>query len=315
MHVHRGAPDVQDQKLNSHSKLNCITACIQAANAGADEALMLDPLGFVATCNSTHFFIVRRGELWTSSGQYCIPGITRGNMIRLAKDLGIPVFEKQFSLYDVYGADEAFVTGTFAGLIPVRDDRRPPGAPPDVDGGVAGRRPRLAQALGRLQGTLRQGLRGGASEMTNIAMWSGPRNISTAMMYSFGNRPDCVAWDEPFYAFSLVHHGNDHPMRDEIIAAGDSDWDSLVAKCLAPAAKPVFYQKHMTHHMLKGYDRSWIKGLTNAFLIREPERVLASYTKKWSDVSLRDIGFVEQAEIFDMVADHLGKRAARRRHR
>jgi branched-chain amino acid aminotransferase len=121
VNVRRGAPDVQDQKLNSHSKLNCITACVQAMNAGADEALMLDPLGFVATCNSTHFFIVRRGEVWTSSGQYCIPGITRGNMIRLCKDNGIPVFEKQFSLYDVYGADEAFVTGTFAGLIPVRE--------------------------------------------------------------------------------------------------------------------------------------------------------------------------------------------------
>ncbi len=126
VNVRRGAPDVQDQKLNSHSKLNCITACIQAINAGADEALMLDPLGFVATCNSTHFFIVRRGELWTSSGQYCIPGITRGNMIRLARDNGIPAFEKQFSLYDVYGADEAFVTGTFAGLTPVREiDGRP----------------------------------------------------------------------------------------------------------------------------------------------------------------------------------------------
>jgi branched-chain amino acid aminotransferase len=120
VNVRRGAPDVQDQKLNSHSKLNCITACIQAANAGADEALMLDPLGFVATCNSTHFFIVRRGELWTSSGQYCIPGITRSAIMRVAKSLDIPVFEKQFSLYDVYGADEAFVTGTFAGLIPVR---------------------------------------------------------------------------------------------------------------------------------------------------------------------------------------------------
>jgi branched-chain amino acid aminotransferase len=121
VNVRRGAPDVQDQKLNSHSKLNCITACIQAANAGADEALMLDPLGFVATCNSTHFFIVRRGELWTSTGQYCIPGITRANILRVAKSLGIPAFEKQFSLYDVYGADEAFVTGTFAGLIPVRE--------------------------------------------------------------------------------------------------------------------------------------------------------------------------------------------------
>jgi branched-chain amino acid aminotransferase len=120
VNIRRGAPDVQDQKLNSHSKLNCIAACIQAANAGADEALMLDPLGFVATCNSTHFFIVRRGELWTSTGQYCIPGITRANMLRVATSLGIPVFEKQFSLYDVYGADEAFVTGTFAGLIPVR---------------------------------------------------------------------------------------------------------------------------------------------------------------------------------------------------
>jgi hypothetical protein len=140
----------------------------------------------------------------------------------------------------------------------------------------------------------------------NIAMWSGPRNISTAMMYAFGNRADCEAWDEPFYAFSLVHHGNDHPMRDDIIAANDSNWDSLVKRCSAPSPKPVFYQKHMTHHMLPGYDRSWIKGLTSAFLIREPERVLASYTQKWADVTLRDIGFVEQAEIFDMVADHLG---------
>ncbi len=134
VNVRRGAPDVQDQKLNSHSKLNCITACIQAANAGADEALMLDPLGFVATCNSTHFFIVRRGEVWTSTGQYCIPGITRGNIIRLCKDLSIPVFEKQFSLYDVYGADEAFVTGTFAGTTPVRViDGRPVRNPLSTD--------------------------------------------------------------------------------------------------------------------------------------------------------------------------------------
>jgi len=140
-----------------------------------------------------------------------------------------------------------------------------------------------------------------------IAMWSGPRNISTAMMYAFGNRADCTAWDEPFYAFSLVHHGNDHPMREAIIAANESNWENLVAKCTAPAGKPLFYQKHMTHHMLAGYDRSWILGLTNAFLIRAPERVLASYTKKWSEVSLRDIGFVEQAEIFDMVSQKLGR--------
>jgi branched-chain amino acid aminotransferase len=119
VHVRRGYPDVQDQKLNSHSKLNCITACIQAAKAGADEALMLDPHGFVATCNSTHFFIVRKGEVWTSTGDFCLGGITRGVVIELCREAGIPVFEKNFSLTDVYGADEAFVTGTFAGLAPV----------------------------------------------------------------------------------------------------------------------------------------------------------------------------------------------------
>ena len=121
VHVRRGDPAVQDQKLNSHSKLNCITACIQATQAGADEALMLDPHGFVATCNSTHFFIVRKGEVWTSSGDYCLGGITRSNVIQVCREAGIPVFEKNFSLTDVYGADEAFVTGTFAGVVPVTD--------------------------------------------------------------------------------------------------------------------------------------------------------------------------------------------------
>ena len=121
VHVRRGYPDVQDPKLNSHSKLNCITACIQAAKAGADEALMLDPHGFVATCNSTHFFIVRKGEVWTSSGDYCLGGITRGKVIELCEQNQIPVQQKNFSLTDVYSADEAFVTGTFAGLAPVRE--------------------------------------------------------------------------------------------------------------------------------------------------------------------------------------------------
>ena len=121
VHVRRGDPAVQDQKLNSHSKLNCITACIQATQAGADEALMLDPLGFVATCNSTHFFIVRKGEVWTSSGDYCLGGITRANVIRICRENDIPVFEKNFSLTDVYGADEAFVTGTFAGVVPATE--------------------------------------------------------------------------------------------------------------------------------------------------------------------------------------------------
>jgi len=121
VHVRRGDPAVQDQKINSHSKLNCILASIQATQAGADEALMLDPAGFVATCNSTHFFIVRKGELWTSSGKYCLGGITRQLALEVAREAGITAIEKDFSLTDVYGADEAFTTGTFAGIVPVRE--------------------------------------------------------------------------------------------------------------------------------------------------------------------------------------------------
>jgi len=121
VYVRRGYADVQDPRINSHSKLNCIFGCIQAAKAGADEALMLDPHGHVATCNSTHFFIVRDGEVWTSSGDYCLDGITRRNVIDLCKANDIPVFEKNFSVMQAYGADEAFVTGTFAGLTPVFD--------------------------------------------------------------------------------------------------------------------------------------------------------------------------------------------------
>jgi branched-chain amino acid aminotransferase len=119
VHVRRGDPAVQDQKINSHSKLNCILASIQATQAGADEALMLDPHGFVATCNSTHFFIVRKGEVWTSSGKYCLGGITRQLVLEIAREAGITAIETDFSLTDVYGADEAFVTGTFAGIVPV----------------------------------------------------------------------------------------------------------------------------------------------------------------------------------------------------
>lgn len=121
VHVRRPGPDIQDPKLNSHSKLNCIMACIQATKAGADEALMLDPDGFVATCNSTHFFIVRDGEVWTSTGDYCLGGITRGNVLKVCRENAIAAHERRFSLTDVYGANEVFVTGTFAGLVPVRE--------------------------------------------------------------------------------------------------------------------------------------------------------------------------------------------------
>jgi len=119
VHVHRGAPDVQDPRLNSHSKLNCILACIQASVAGADEALMLDPAGFVATCNSTHFFIVRDGEVLTSDGRYCLGGITRSHVLELCRRYGIAHAARTFSLTDVYSADEAFTTGTLSGLKPV----------------------------------------------------------------------------------------------------------------------------------------------------------------------------------------------------
>jgi branched-chain amino acid aminotransferase len=123
-HVRRATPDTLDPKLNAHSKLNDIQACIQAYTAGADEALMLDPHGFVATCNSTHFFVVvdtdDGPQVWTSDGRFCLAGITRGNVLRICRANDIPARETTFSLTDVYSAREAFVTGTFAGVVPVR---------------------------------------------------------------------------------------------------------------------------------------------------------------------------------------------------
>ena len=117
----RGTPMMQDPKLNSHSKLNCILACIQAEKAGADEALMLDPLGFVNTTNSCNFFIVKKGEVWTSTGDYCMNGITRKKVISICKDNEIPIFTKNFSLVDVYSADESFVTGTLGSITSVSE--------------------------------------------------------------------------------------------------------------------------------------------------------------------------------------------------
>jgi branched-chain amino acid aminotransferase len=117
--IRRGSPDYLDPRLNCHSKLHEVMALVQALEAGADEALMLDIHGFVATCNATNFFMVKHGEVWTSTGQYCMNGITRGSVLRVCRAVGIPCYEKNFSLFDVYGADEAFVTGTFGGLTPV----------------------------------------------------------------------------------------------------------------------------------------------------------------------------------------------------
>lgn len=117
--IRRGSPDYLDPRLNCHSKLHEVMALVQAIEAGADEALMLDINGFVSTCNATNFFMVKKGEVWTSTGQYCMNGITRENILRVCREHSIPHFEKNFSLFDVYGADEAFVTGTFGGVTPV----------------------------------------------------------------------------------------------------------------------------------------------------------------------------------------------------
>lgn len=117
----RGLPMAQDAKYNSHSKLNCVIACLQAEQAGADEGLMLDPHGFVNTTNACNFFIVRRGEVWTSNGDYCMNGVTRQKVIDLCRANDIPVFEKNYSLYEAYGADEAFLTGTFGAQTPVAE--------------------------------------------------------------------------------------------------------------------------------------------------------------------------------------------------
>lgn len=149
--------------------------------------------------------------------------------------------------------------------------------------------------------------------IVRIAMWSGPRNISTAMMRAFENRPDTAVWDEPFYAAELAATGRDHPMRNEVIAAGPTDPQAVIERLVGPVrdggkpAATVFYQKHMTHHMLPRFPMDWIERVTSAFLIREPERVLASYTRTWEQVSLAEIGVPQQVEIFDRVADRLGR--------
>jgi len=117
----RGLPTSQDAKFNSHSKLNCVIACLQAEQAGADEGLMLDPHGFVSTTNACNFFIVRKGEVWTSTGDYCMNGVTRQKVIDLCRENAIPVFERNYSLFDAYSADEAFLTGTFGAQVPVAE--------------------------------------------------------------------------------------------------------------------------------------------------------------------------------------------------
>jgi hypothetical protein len=136
-----------------------------------------------------------------------------------------------------------------------------------------------------------------------IAVWSGPRNISTAMMRAWGNRPDTFVIDEPFYAYYLNATGKQHPGAREVVAAGETDWRNVVAQLTGPTpnAKRIFFQKQMAHHLLPEVDREWLGAVTNCFLIRDPGEVIASYIKKWEEPALPDLGFVQQAEIFDFV--------------
>ncbi|MEM8579179.1 MAG: HAD family hydrolase [Pseudomonadota bacterium] len=131
-----------------------------------------------------------------------------------------------------------------------------------------------------------------------IAMWSGPRNLSTALMYSFGARADCAVVDEPFYGAYLSLTGADHPMADAVKASMDCDPGAVAAALVGPCDRPVFYQKHMTHHMVEGVPRDWFGEVRHAFLIRHPARVLASYAAKRAAPTLEDIGFAQQWEIY-----------------
>ena len=148
-----------------------------------------------------------------------------------------------------------------------------------------------------------------AAPPVRIAMWSGPRNISTAMMRSFGARPDTAVIDEPFYAAYLAVTGLDHPLRAEVLKSQPNDAIAVVEQLLGPVpgGKAIFYQKHMTHHMLEGFPRAWMEEVRNAFLIRDPAAVLASYVQKRSAVTLADIGIVQQRELFEAEAARLGR--------
>jgi hypothetical protein len=146
------------------------------------------------------------------------------------------------------------------------------------------------------------------SPPVRIAMWSGPRNISTAMMRSFENRPDTAVVDEPFYAAYLAQTGLDHPLRAEVLTSQPNDWRDVVPSLVGavPGGRSVFYQKHMTHHMLESVDLGWVSACRNAFLVREPSEVLASYSVKRGDVTLADIGIERQRELFERECDRLG---------
>ena len=147
------------------------------------------------------------------------------------------------------------------------------------------------------------------TEVVRVAMWSGPRSISTAMMRSFGSRTDTAVVDEPLYAAYLARTGLQHPMREQIMASQPTDWARVAASLLGPVpgGKPIFYQKHMTHHLLAEFAGEWTSQLENVFLIRDPAAVLASYVEKRNEVTLADIGIEQQRNLFEREAQRLGK--------
>ncbi len=288
-----------DMRLNSHSRLNLIRALLEAIDKGADEALMLDPRDFVSSCNATNFFWVKDGEVRSSTGEFCFNGVTRANVVTLCRDNDIPIRLENFAL-----ARRSRRRRSLRHRHLWRIDARARNRRPRASHGTS--RPDDRAPARALCGAERQGRGGGMT--IRIAMWSGPRNISTAMMRSFENREDTAVVDEPFYAAYLAATGLDHPMREAVLASQPRDWRDVAKQLLGPApgGRAVFYQKHMTHHMLPEFGREWIGECRNAFLIRAPEEVLASYEEKRAEVVLADIGFVQQAELFDREAQRLG---------
>ena len=288
----RPPPDALDAKLNCHSKLHEVIALIQAVQAGADEALMLDPTGAVATCNATNFFIVVGGAVWTSTGLYCMNGITRRAVLALCEAHKIPHAERPFSLTDVYGADEAFVTGTFGGLTPVTavDGRT-------IGDGTCG--PMTAR-LSALYKALHQGR--GRDALMRLSVWSGPRNVSTALMYSFRQRSDTTVIDEPLYAHYLRITGLPHPGAEDVLRSQDPDGDAVCREVLHGAhERPVVFFKNMAHHWL-ALPKRYLQGMTHVFLVRDPSDMLASLTVQLPECDIRATGLPDQLALYEELA-------------
>ena len=267
--VRRPPPDTLDQRLNCHSKLHEVVALVQALEAGADEALMLDPTGAVATCNATNFFVVRRGEVWTSTGHYSLNGITRRMIIALCRALGIPVSERPFSLTDVYGADEAFVTGTFGGITPVIE----------VDGAQdrAGARGELTARLTDLYAeAIAEATRVKVSDCLRLSVWSGPAQrldgahvlLPAAVGYHGGGRTPLRPLSEDYRRGASRCQGGPGGDGQRRRAGGAGGHPRPVR-----ASHPLL-QEHGAPSPRP--DPGFLDSITNVLLIRDPTEMLPS---------------------------------------